>query len=413
MITDKAKANIHDYAKKVLALPGGREALQEALRNEGIMLLSEVTPETVSEFTGKVMESENGFTVMRDALRRRGTSLYDTVSRMRFPEPDPERFEAGKVGISTDTETCANPDQNTVQLAMVKFRYDEKGIIGLDGEPFDRFRDPGVPISPEGTKIHGITDDMVRGKTISDQEIADYLGDTQFATAHNAAFDRKIMERDFPTAGFDRMTWACSMNDVPWDRFGIHDRKLELICKRFGFEYPAHGALDDSLALLHAVSMADDGEVNAFTLMEQNALKDRVMILAVDIPFDKRKKRFDGSEPAAEEPKIGNTFVKARGFRFSEMDGPAGLTCWFKIYGTRQELLDDVPHIRRAYGRDVSLPIRVLDGQTLYSDRLPPEQRGGFRTAMPHATVGFSLLDGEDFVPPPLPDTEEGMLLQF
>lgn len=409
MISDKAKANINDYAAKVLSLDGGLEALQEALRERGLTLLGEPDQKSVSEYAERVLDAPGGFETLKQSLGRKGVSLYNSVSRMRFPDPDPERFEAGQIGISTDTETCGNeaPESgnhhNVVQIGIVKFRYDAAGIIGLDGEPFERLRDPGVPITAEAISVHGLTDEMVRGHTVSDQEIADYLGDTDFSTAHNANFDRKLMERDFPQAGFDKMRWACSLEDVPWNRFGINERKLQLICMNLGFDYPAHGALNDSLALLHALYMTSDDQDQAFSVMERNSRKKRVMVLAKDIPFDKNK---DGS--------CGNEFVKARGFRFSDENGRAGTTCWFKMYDNRQELLDDTPHIKRAYGgRDAFLPIRVLDGETLYSNRLPPEQKGGYRTAMPHATMGFNLLEGDDFVPPPLPVEEKDILLQF
>ena len=64
-------------------------------------------------------------------------------------------------GVVVDTETTGT-DSNTdaiIELGMVLFEYDpETGIVYDVLGTYDQLEEPGFPIPPESTAVHGITD---------------------------------------------------------------------------------------------------------------------------------------------------------------------------------------------------------------------------------------------------------------
>jgi len=77
-----------------------------------------------------------------------------------------------------DTETTGvDPDKDAIiELGMVLFEFDPATgsayrVLGS----FDQLEDPGFPIPPESTSVHGITDEMVAGRRIDDAGVAQFL----------------------------------------------------------------------------------------------------------------------------------------------------------------------------------------------------------------------------------------------
>lgn len=83
--------------------------------------------------------------------------------------------------------------ERIVEIAAVRFN-----THGCELDRFQSLVDPGKPIPTEATKIHGITDDMVRGQpTISDvlSRFVSFLGGgSTVLIAHNASFDRNFLK---------------------------------------------------------------------------------------------------------------------------------------------------------------------------------------------------------------------------
>jgi DNA polymerase-3 subunit epsilon len=159
-----------------------------------------------------------------------------------------------KVGAMIDVETTGldHTRDKVIELGLVLFNYDRDGTIYSMSEPYQGFQDPGFPIPPEITEITGITDDMVRGKAIDLKEVEEMLGVANFVVAHNAAFDRKFVERIAPIA--ETKPWGCSMTQVPWQAEGINARALETIVGKLGYFYDAHSAVADCKAAVFALS---------------------------------------------------------------------------------------------------------------------------------------------------------------
>lgn len=151
-----------------------------------------------------------------------------------------------------DTETTGLlPDKDAVvQIGAVRLVNGRK----VAGEVFDTLVDPGRPIPPSSTKVHGISDDMVVGAPRMAEAGARFR---QFAkdailVAHNAPFDMAFMKRDAAQAKarldnpvFDTILLSAAI-------FGAEaSHTLDAIAERLEVEIPAelrHTALGDAEA---------------------------------------------------------------------------------------------------------------------------------------------------------------------
>lgn len=128
------------------------------------------------------------------------------------------------------------------------------------GDEYDSFYtllNPGRPISPESTAIHGITDADVAGSPSLDDVLADIVRveDGAMPVAYNSPFDRTILHRfaSGPSPMFDHaQEWVDPLVIIRGvDRFvsGKGRHKLENTCKRWNVQVDsAHNALSDARA---------------------------------------------------------------------------------------------------------------------------------------------------------------------
>lgn len=159
-----------------------------------------------------------------------------------------------RLGLFVDVETTGlDPSKDEIiELAMVPFRYSIEGIIVDVGEPFDRLREPSNPIPPTITALTGITDTMVAGQRIDPEEVTQSALSAAVIIAHNAAFDRKFLERFCPAFSFK--PWACSMSEIDWAAEGFEGTKLAYLAVGCGFFYERHRAANDCLAAIELLS---------------------------------------------------------------------------------------------------------------------------------------------------------------
>ncbi len=139
-----------------------------------------------------------------------------------------------------------------IELGMVKFEYIEDGRIFNLLEEFSSYQDPGISIPEHITKLTGISDDMVKDHSISEDKVSEYLKDVDIIIAHNTQFDRAFFETTFPN--IISKAWGCSMRDINWKNEGIGSLKLEYIAYRYGFFYEGHRAIVDCLAGVHILA---------------------------------------------------------------------------------------------------------------------------------------------------------------
>ncbi len=112
-------------------------------------------------------------TILNDSAIADAVRLLDThpdykiirriTHRKSFAERDGRTLSRGVV---VDAETTGtNPDKDAIiELGMVLFEFDPgTGMAYNVLGSFDQLEDPGFPIPPEASVVHGITDEMVTG----------------------------------------------------------------------------------------------------------------------------------------------------------------------------------------------------------------------------------------------------------
>jgi DNA polymerase-3 subunit epsilon len=222
-------------------------------------------------------------------------------------------------GVVVDTETTGiNPDKDAIiELGMVLFEFDlETGCAYRVLNTFDQLEEPGFPVPPESTAVHGITDEMVAGQKINDDEVAAFLDGVSLVIAHNSKFDRVFLEKRLPI--FETLPWGCSFAQVDWSGEGIGSAKLDYISYKYGFFYEAHRAEGDCFALLEILQqpLPKSGELVLKSILNSLAQKS-YQVFATGSPFETkdvlkaRGYRWDGEKKCWHTTVVGDDAIKA------------------------------------------------------------------------------------------------------
>lgn len=253
-------------------------------------------------------------------------------------------------GVVVDTETTGiDPNRDAIiELGMVLFEFDPgTGIVYNVLGTIDQLEDPGFPIPPEATAVHGITDEMVSGKRIDDSSVERFLEGVSLVVAHNSRFDRVFMEKRLPV--FETLPWGCSFAQVDWSEEGIGSAKLEYIAYKYGFFYDAHRADVDCFALLEVLQqpLPKSGELVLKTILNSLGLKSYT-IYAIGSPFDTKDT------------------LKARAYRWD-----ADKKCWHITVTGDDALKAEVAWLKSSVygGKSAKVEIEVQNCMTRFSSR--------------------------------------------
>ncbi len=253
-------------------------------------------------------------------------------------------------GIVLDTETTglSSEDDRIIELGMLLFEFNpQTGEVFRIVDSFDQLEDPGRPIPPESTRVHHITDDMVRGKRIDDEQVRLWLRDVRVVIAHNAAFDRPFVEQRWPE--FEDVLWACSLRDIDWSMEGFGSAKLEYILYTQGVFYEAHRAENDCRALLEVLSRElPQSQKSALLTLLESLNQPQSRVYALNSPFETKD------------------LLKMRGYRWD-----AEMRCWHRTLSGSQALADEGAWLKhRVYGeRKAVIEVETLGGKVRYSKR--------------------------------------------
>jgi len=156
--------------------------------------------------------------------------------------------------IVLDTETTGIDHRKGHRLIEV-------GCIEIEdllptGRTFHRFIDPEREIEPDAIRVHGITNEMVRGKPKFAhicEEMLEFIGDNKII-AHNAQFDRGFINMELerhnrPATQAEQ--WIDTL-EIARRRFPGMPASLDALCRRFNIslaERDLHGALIDARLL--------------------------------------------------------------------------------------------------------------------------------------------------------------------
>jgi DNA polymerase-3 subunit epsilon len=184
---------------------------------------------------------------------------------------------------STGLDTAADA---IIEFAAVPFTFDPvTGRIHEVQDGYVALEDPGCPIPPDVQELTGITDADVAGRRIDDAAVARILDDVVLVIAHNASFDRPMLERRFPA--FAERHWACSHAEVPWPKLGCRGSKLDyLLFQRCAEFFHGHRADWDCMAAIHVLATPHaDGSI-PFKCLLESARQPTHRVWAADTPFE-------------------------------------------------------------------------------------------------------------------------------
>jgi len=175
--------------------------------------------------------------------------LGRTSRRTRTPDPFHGRDLESLPVVAVDLETTGGSPVRSriVEVAAVRFEgYREVACL-------DDLIDPLVPIPPEVTAIHGITDGMVRGRPRIDEVLPDlwqFFGGAVLL-AHHAPFDCGFLAYELskrPSASpSNPIMDSCKLSRRVFPEHRSHS--LSSLCEQFGIRREReHRAADDARA---------------------------------------------------------------------------------------------------------------------------------------------------------------------
>lgn len=241
------------------------------------------------------------FQIAADILEASGQ--YRVLRRLQpRPVATPRVAVPGeRLAVIVDTETTGldHARDEIIEIGMVAFSYDEDGRTGDVIGTLNALREPSVPITPEITRLTGITPDMVQGLTIDLDAIEAFIRPADLVIAHNARFDRPFCER--LAHGFSLKAWACSHAEISWSEYGFEGSKLGYLLSQCGWFHQGHRAVEDCYALLEVLASPLPGDAGyAMSHLLRSAGKALLRIWAEGSPFDMKDE------------------LKKRGYRWSD-----------------------------------------------------------------------------------------------
>ena len=205
------------------------------------------------------------------------------------------------VAAVVDCETTGlSPDDDVIiELGLRRFHYDDRGVITYVGKPYSWLEDPGYSLPPEVTRLTGLTDADVAGRSLDEDRIDELMLGATIRIAHNARFDRAFVERQLPlTAG---ATWACSCEEVPWRERGFDGaaRNLGWLLMQTGSWHDGHRAIADVDAVIALMGHRFADGAMALSLLLRSSAARGWIVRADGAPFHKKER------------------LKGRGYRWS------------------------------------------------------------------------------------------------
>ncbi|WP_240375995.1 exonuclease domain-containing protein [Bacillus piscicola] len=185
---------------------------------------------------------------------RRETDFTGVERLWLAHEQDANLYQGKKVAIvDVETTGLSKTRDEIVEIGALLVRVHEKsGAVMEVMEEANELNEPTFSIPERVSRIHGIRDHDVRGKSLDRPRFERIFSESDLITAHNAGFDSSFIQRYFPRT--KQIPWHCSVRGIDWKQYGFQTRKLLDLCRwhRISDEQN-HRALDDvklTLALL-------------------------------------------------------------------------------------------------------------------------------------------------------------------
>ena len=292
------------------------------------------------EAAAALLQSSADFRVVRRLAARNDFGVH-------LDEP-----AAAAVVVDTETTGTVRGADQVIELSLVRFEYGaSSGAISRIIDVYSGLEDPGRPIPPASTAIHGITDAMVADQRFDDARVAALLSGASLVVAHNAAFDRPFLEARLP--GFASIAWGDSYTQVPWEAEGFRGRKLEYLGWQSGFFFDGHRSEIDCRALLEILRrpLPKSGRI-AFSFVLEASATPALRLWAVGSPFDSKDS------------------LRERGYRWD-----AERRCWSRMV-SKADAKEESEWLKAVVygGRSAQIEVEVLDATVRFSERSGPRR---------------------------------------
>lgn len=212
----------------------------------------------------------------------RVTRALPPLSTLVLPEPEGKTYTA--LVVDTETTSLDWKTGRIIQIAACQVTFDARArIVGI-GETRSWLQDPGEPLSPEISRLTGLTDADLACRHIDDFAVEQMLTDAHVVVAHNARFDRPWWQARYPLAY--AKPWACSLAEVNWRGHGFEGRSLGILLDQAGNWFNARHRADadvDALVALLTVALPPGHTVAAEMLL--TAGKPTMRISATGAPY--------------------------------------------------------------------------------------------------------------------------------
>ena len=266
-----------------------------------------------------------------------------------FSLPDGSSLKRG-LFIDIETTGLSFVEDEIIELAMVPFSYGKEGKIFEIFEPYQSFQEPRKAIPAEITTLTGINHTMVAGHRLERELIENYLAEADILIAHNAAFDRKFMEKLFEQA--KTKPWACSATQINWRAEGFEGTRLGYLVASAGFFYDRHRALNDCYAAIELLSRSlPKSKQTALGILLENARRTSWRIWASHAPFECKDK------------------LRRRGYRWASGEN-GGYRAWFIDVPTEIKDLELKYLEVEIYGREPPIHMQKIDAYDRFSERV-------------------------------------------
>lgn len=253
--------------------------------------------------------------------------------------------------VYLDTETTGlDPEDVLIELAVAAFDFDPVTGRVFDVKPTRSWlEDPSRPIPAQIMKLTGITNELVRGKRISEREVISSCAQAQLIIAHNAGFDRPMVEKRIPW--FAEQRWACSQYDIDWHNAGYSGSSMDyLVMKHARSFHDGHRAAADVVAGVHVLATAFSDGTLPMRELNGNANRVTCHIRAVGAPYE-----------------LKDT-LKARGYRWDPGRIGRQRAWWIEIpeeaFG-----IEDAWLARNVYARGGRPLVKKVTARERYSER--------------------------------------------
>lgn len=137
-----------------------------------------------------------------------------------------------------DTETTGLSPETGGKICEIAVSVSQGGRVV---DEFSTLLNPGIPISPEVTAIHGITNEMVKDAPFFADILPRLLGllDNSVIVAHNADFDISFIRAEFAACGMhfppypvvDTLKLARKSGKFARNRLGLIAEELGISCQ--------------------------------------------------------------------------------------------------------------------------------------------------------------------------------------